>query len=98
MLTKELQPAAVNGITFYANGEYLIDRDDLSSRSVALNFHNMGNSPVQIKIGGLTFRLTSNQERTFSVPYGYYLKGTASWAFESRASTTILTISTVEAL
>lgn len=98
MLTKELQPAAINGIVVYEDGEYQFDRSDLRSRPIAVNFNNLGNSPVHVKIGGLTFRLTTNQERTFSVPFGYYLKGGATWTFESKASSTTLTISTIEAL
>lgn len=98
MLTKELQPAAINGIIFYEDGEYQFDRSSLSSRPIAVNFNNLGNSPVQVKVGGLTFRLLNSEERTFSVPFGYYLKGGATWTFESKASSTILTISTIEAL
>lgn len=98
MLTKELNPAAINGIVVYEDGEYQFDRSDLRSRPIAVNFNNLGNSPVQVKIGGLTFRLTTNEERTFSVPYGYYLRGSATWAFESKASSMYLTISTIEAL
>ena len=98
MPTIELKPAAINGITFCGDGEYQLDRTDIKSRPVAINFNNLGNEAVQVKIGGLTFRLTSGQERTFSAPHGYYLRGSASWLFEGKASTTILTVSTIEAL
>lgn len=99
MSTEELKPAAINGILFTENGEYQFDRTDLKSRPVAVNFRNTGVESVDIKIGGLTFRLTSQQERTFSVPYGYYLKGGADISFVGgRSSTTRLTITTIDAL
>lgn len=93
-----LKPAAINGIILTADGEYQFDRTDLKSRPVAINFLNLGNSSVDIKIGGYTFRLATNEERTFSAPTGYYLRGGADISFVSKASTMILSIATIEAL
>ncbi len=97
-MSTELKPAAINGITFWANGEYQIDRSDLKSRPVAINFKCVGNESVIVKIGGYSFLMTSGDERTFSAPTGYYLTGSATWEFQRSASTTILSIATIEAL
>jgi len=97
-MSTELKPAAINGIIVNDSGEYQFDRTDIKSRPVAINFLNLGNSSVDIKIGGYTFRLATNEERTFSAPTGYYLKGGATYEFVSRASSMILSIATIEAL
>jgi len=97
-MSTELKPAAINGIIVKEDGEYQFDRTDMKSRPVAINFLNLGNSSVDIKIGGYTFRLANNEERTFSAPTGYYLKGGATYEFTNKASSTTLSIATIEAL
>lgn len=97
MLTKELQPAAVNGILLNQSGDYQFNRSDLKSRPVGISFLNTGSATVTVKIGGLTFTLLSRQERVLSAPYGFYLKGQADFSFGS-TGTPELTITTIEAL
>lgn len=97
MLTKELQPAAINGIILNQSGDYQFNRSSLDSKPVAISFKNTGSATITVKIGGLTFSMLSRDERVFSAPQGYFLKGQADFSFGS-TGTPELTITTIEAL